>query len=190
MGASWSCRSGDDELTREKLDAYQNCTYFTHGEIKRVFDKFKQIAPVEERHLKGKIMHQRVVNEMSELKYNPFNERICKVFSSEGNDYLTFDDFLDMMSVFSEAAPRDLKATYAFRIYDFNNDNMLDFDDLHKTLECLTGDKLEPAERTRVIQKVLKEADLDSDDKISFVEFEHVISRAPDFANTFHIRLI
>ena len=37
---------------------------------------------------------------------------------------------------------------------DFNNDNMLDFDDLHKTLECLTGDKLEPAERTRVIQKV------------------------------------
>jgi calcium and integrin-binding protein 1 len=112
------------------------------------------------------------------------------VFASSNDDYLTFDDFLDMMSVFSEGAPRDLKAVYAFRIYDFNNDDMLDADDLRKTLECLTGDKLEAAEKERVVQKVLKEADLDSDGKLSFVEFEHVVSRAPDFANTFHIRLV
>lgn len=37
---------------------------------------------------------------------------------AEGNDkHLTFDDFLDMMSVFCEEATRDVKATYAFRIY-------------------------------------------------------------------------
>ncbi len=28
-----------------------------------------------------------------------------------------FEDFLDMMSVFSEGATRDVKASYAFRIY-------------------------------------------------------------------------
>ena len=30
---------------------------------------------------------------------------------------MTFDDFLDMFSVFSEAAPRDVKVVYAFKIY-------------------------------------------------------------------------
>ena len=48
---------------------------------------------------------------------NPFKERICKVFSSEGDGSLSFDDFLDMLSVMSENAPRNIKAFYAFRIY-------------------------------------------------------------------------
>ena len=33
---------------------------------------------------------------------NPFKDRICKVFSSSKDGELTFEDFLDMMSVFSE----------------------------------------------------------------------------------------
>lgn len=38
------------------------------------------------------------------------------VFASY-EDFMTFEDYLDMMSVFSENAPTDLKAEYAFRIY-------------------------------------------------------------------------
>ena len=30
---------------------------------------------------------------------------------------MTFEDFLDMMSVFSENAPKNVKVEYAFRIY-------------------------------------------------------------------------
>ena len=48
---------------------------------------------------------------------NPFKERLCKVFSEDGSGDMSFDDFLDMFSVFSEAAPRDIKTTYAFKIY-------------------------------------------------------------------------
>ena len=39
------------------------------------------------------------------------------MFSEDGQGNMTFDDFLDMFSVFSEAAPRDIKAIYAFKIY-------------------------------------------------------------------------
>ena len=35
----------------------------------------------------------------------------------------------------------------------------------------------------------ISEADLDGDHRLSYVEFEHVISRAPDFVNTFRIRI-
>lgn len=59
--------------------------------------------------------------EMAELKQNPFAERICTVFSQqqegETTKTISFEDFLDMMSVFSEGATRDVKASYAFRIY-------------------------------------------------------------------------
>ena len=39
------------------------------------------------------------------------------MFSEDGHGDMTFDDFLDMFSVFSEAAPRDIKVVYAFKIY-------------------------------------------------------------------------
>lgn len=39
------------------------------------------------------------------------------MFSSDGKGSLTFEDFLELLSVFSEQAPRDIKVFYAFRIY-------------------------------------------------------------------------
>lgn len=53
----------------------------------------------------------------SELRVNPFGDRICKVFSSSQDGDCTFEDFLDMMSVFSDAAPKAVKAEHAFRIF-------------------------------------------------------------------------
>lgn len=44
-----------------------------------------------------------IIKELSlSLQVNPFKDRICKVFSSSKDGELTFEDFLDMMSVFSE----------------------------------------------------------------------------------------
>lgn len=37
----------------------------------------------------------------------------------------TFEDFLDMMSVFSDRAPKCVKCENAFRIFDFDGDDML-----------------------------------------------------------------
>lgn len=55
---------------------------------------------------------------LPELKANPFKERICKVFStSPTRDSLSFEDFLDLLSVFSDTATPDIKSHYAFRIF-------------------------------------------------------------------------
>ena len=50
-------------------------------------------------------------------KQNPFRERIVEVFSSQRDGSITFEDFLDMMSVFSKNAPKSVKVAYAFKIY-------------------------------------------------------------------------
>lgn len=60
---------------------------------------------------KGKLVSRSAVQD------NPFRQRIAEVFSEDGEGNMTLDDFLDMFSVLSEMAPRDLKAYYAFKIY-------------------------------------------------------------------------
>ncbi|XP_064784932.1 calcium and integrin-binding family member 2-like [Oncorhynchus masou masou] len=118
---------------------------------------------------------------MPELNENPFRNRIVESFSEDGAGNLSFNDFVDMFSVLSETAPRELKAIYAFKIYDFNVDNFLCKEDLEKTLNKLTREELSPEEVTLVCEKAIEEADLDGDSKLSFADFENMITRAPDF---------
>lgn len=143
------------------------------------------------------------------MQENPFRNRIVEAFSEDGMGNLSFNEFVDMFSVLSEMAPRELKAIYAFKIYgqrrrsdtssflsvhvdnkhhhwlfvrvDFNVDNYLCKEDLEKTLNKLTKEELTPEEVDLVCEKAIEEADLDGDNKLSFADFENMISRAPDF---------
>uniref|UniRef100_A0A915CU71 EF-hand domain-containing protein n=1 Tax=Ditylenchus dipsaci TaxID=166011 RepID=A0A915CU71_9BILA len=181
-------------FTSEQLDEYQDCTFFTKKDILRLYKRFHALNPT-----KVPLMMQgnqaatvcllfEEVEKMPELRENPFRRRICETFSENGES-LTFDDFLDMFSVFSEMAPLQLKLKYAFRIYDFDNDEQLGHDDLSRMIRCLTRDELADEEVEFIIERIIEEADLDGDNQISYAEFEHVVSRSPDFIRTFHIRI-
>lgn len=132
------------------------------------------------------------------------------MFSRDGKGNLTFEDFLDLLSVFSEQAPRDIKVFYAFKIYgtpschpnatqlpstsififsDFDGDRYIGLPDLEQAAHLLTRNELNSEEITQIAEKVIEEADVDGDGKLSYMEFEHVILRAPDFLATFHIRI-
>ncbi|KFR10957.1 Calcium and integrin-binding protein 1, partial [Opisthocomus hoazin] len=123
---------------------------------------------------------------------NPFRHRICRVFSTaeDGDDSLSFEDFLDMMSVFSGAAwslpcPQVAQALSSPST-DFDDDGTLDRNDLEKLVNCLTGQgeesRLSSAEKEQLIQNILEESDIDKDGTINLSEFQHVVSRSPDFA--------
>ena len=94
--------------------------------------------------------------ELPELKVNPFNVQLCRVFSG-GRESLLFEEFLDMMSVLSEYTPSNVnilltslihmthhsdlqvKAEWAFKMFDFDGDGKLNKDDIYKTVSALTG---------------------------------------------------
>ncbi|KAJ8305496.1 hypothetical protein KUTeg_016041 [Tegillarca granosa] len=76
--------------------------------------------------------------ELDDYQENPFKDRITKVFSSQGDGSMTFEDFLDMMSVFSDSAPKNVKVEYAFRIYDFDEDDIISSKDLKEVVNRLT----------------------------------------------------
>jgi len=176
-------------FTDVELKTYQDCTFFSRSDVLRLFKKFTNLVPEQRRDVRDGRLPRDVLEEMSELKENPFRRRICQIFSEDGTGDLTFDEFLDLCSVFSEAAPPDVKIAYAFKIYDFDEDNHIGTSDLEKTIRCLTKDSMTREEIDLIINKVLEETDLDDDQMLSFIEFEHVISRAPEFLSTFHIRI-
>ncbi|KAJ7426886.1 Calcium and integrin-binding family member 3 [Willisornis vidua] len=168
-------------FTQKQLDAYQDCTFFTRKEILRYRDLAPQLVPLDYTAQPAVTLPYQLIASMPELKDNPFRQRIAEVFSEHGDGNMTLDDFLDMFSVLSEMAPRDLKAYYAFKIYDFNNDDYICKSDLEKTVNKLTRNELTPEEVRLVCDKVIFEADVDNDGKLSLEDFQHMIIRAPDF---------
>ncbi|KAL1281074.1 hypothetical protein QQF64_015674 [Cirrhinus molitorella] len=159
----------------------------------RLFHRYRdlapQLVPLDYTNQPEVRLPYELIGSMPELKDNPFRQRIAEVFSEDGEGNMTLDDFLDMFSVLSEMAPRDLKAYYAFKIYDFNNDDFICKSDLEKTLNKLTRNELTEDEVRMVCEKVIDEADLDNDGRLSLEDFQHMIVRAPDFLSTFHIRI-
>eukprot|EP00045_Choanoeca_perplexa_P012158 m.131425 g.131425 ORF g.131425 m.131425 type:complete len:191 (-) comp15910_c0_seq1:29-601(-) len=187
--------SSSQLIDPEDLALYEECTYFTKKEIRKVKLLFNKVI----KDTSANAIPKTDILDMPQLRQNPFKERIFHVFA-QGNEGMDFDDFLDMVSVFSESAPRDVKAEYAFRIYAFHNEPFLHKKDLTKVLDCLCGkvgsqqdtgsSSLSKAERDTICKNIMKEADLDGDNKISLSEFQHVVSRSPDFVSNFHIRFI
>eukprot|EP00035_Acanthoeca_spectabilis_P037583 m.46137 g.46137 ORF g.46137 m.46137 type:complete len:181 (+) comp8723_c0_seq1:48-590(+) len=173
-------------LDKQELEEYEFCTFFNKKEILHVHSVFEKLK-------KGgtkDIVPLKDMLELPEIQHNPFKERMCIVFSQDGTGDLQFEDFLDMMSVFSEQATRDVKASYAFRIYDYDGDGYIGREDLVNTLTALCGvDELSKEEVDEVATKILVEADLDGDERLSYVEFDNVVARAPDFVNSFRVRI-
>lgn len=174
-------------FTDQQLECYQDCTYFTRKEIITVFKRFRDLDPnkipkiMADEDCHNIRVSQDKLERMPDLKENPLKERICKVFSSDGSGNMTFDDFLNMCSLFNEQCPRNTKIHYAFQIYDYDGDGFIGMDDLKKTLVSLTKSRLSQDEVEIVCSKVMDEADHDNDGQISFLEFKHVVSRSPDF---------
>ncbi|CAG0920173.1 unnamed protein product [Notodromas monacha] len=178
------------EFTQEELDDYQILTYLTKKEIYLAYKKFRALDPQKVSESKQNPLSMELVCTLPELRVNPFGDRICQVFSSTKDGRISFEDFLDMMSVFSDAAPASVKLEYAFRIFDFDGDDLLSAQDLGEIINRLVSPNyLLPAENTKLVGHLLEETDLDEDRALSFAEFEHAVSKAPDFVRVFVIRL-
>ena len=63
----------------------------------------------------------------------------------------------------------------AFRIYDVDDDNFIDDEDLSKILKLMAGENLTQEQLNKIIRKTIQEADRDGDGKLCFEEFKEVL---------------
>eukprot|EP00731_Ephydatia_muelleri_P031594 Em0023g101a len=131
----------------------------------------------------GKIPYYEVADKLKELKFNPFRYRIAKVFTSSESGFMTFDDFLEMVTVMSDKAPLSSKLIWAFRIFDSNEDGRLCKEDLNVLLDVLSKKRLDQDLKDCLIDEVLNEADEDGDRVLTYSEFARVMTlhSGPEF---------
>eukprot|EP00118_Oscarella_pearsei_P009074 m.49939 g.49939 ORF g.49939 m.49939 type:complete len:197 (+) comp34048_c0_seq5:150-740(+) len=187
------------ELSERELHDYAKVTFFTRAEVLHAFKRWKSLDPEAIEANKDAVLSLATITaNFEELFANPLGRRMCQVFSGSGKGNLAFEDFLDMMSVFSEDAPKSVKIEWAFKIYDFNNDDLIDRQDIGQLLDYLCGEdatllqkehRLSHQDRTDIVDTILGEVDLDEDEALNFPEFQIVINKLPDFLNAFRIRL-
>nr|XP_050858212.1 calcium and integrin-binding family member 3-like isoform X2 [Vespula vulgaris] len=159
-------------FSEEQLEDYQDCTFFTRKEILRIFKRFREMGDP------GMVPRTMTSQEAStlrlplsylaripELKENPFRERISEVFTKSN------------------------RKQQSENTEDFDEDGVLGIGDLERTCRQLVQDGLTSEEVYTVCQKVLEESDIDGDGALSYLDFEHVVTRTPDFISTFHIRI-
>ncbi|KAG9281069.1 calcium and integrin-binding protein 1 [Astyanax mexicanus] len=184
------------KLPKDLLSEYQELTFLTKQEILLAHKRFTELLDRGDRQqaFNSRVPMTKVLT-LPELKSNPFRKRICNVFSTSDvkDGSLSFEDFLDLLSAFSDSATLEIKSHYAFRIFDFDDDGTLDSGDLEKLVNCLTGEtedtRLTSEEMKQLINNILEESDIDKDGTVNLSEFQHVISRSPDFVSSFKIVL-
>ncbi|CAL4070932.1 unnamed protein product [Meganyctiphanes norvegica] len=144
-------------FTEEELQDYEELTYLTKKEVLMAWRRWNGLNKnIEPANAKRARIPAHTFQDIPELKYNPFKIRMTQVFSSEHDNQIGFEDFLDVLSVMSDKAPIHLKAHYLFRLFDETDDNILDKYDLAQLVEKVTGEEhLEDQEKERVVKKVL-----------------------------------
>lgn len=80
------------------------------------FSRLARIDPNNIVNVKAAKINKRQLKILPHIENNPFVEHLFRVFASETNK-MSLDDFINMISVFSDAAPVAIKSRYAFRVY-------------------------------------------------------------------------
>lgn len=178
----------DERAFTEHIQETKKLMYLSKKQIMKLYKQFCSLKPDLQNPM-NPVLPGTYLYRLPELTVNPLKDRIIKVFSTQETD-ITFDNFLDMMSIFSNEAPLKVKTFYAFRIFDFDDDNMLSEEDLRELLNRLkSSNHLSEDDCTEILESVFSEADLDSDGFITYPEFEHLTAKSPDFLHSFHIRM-
>nr|CAI5856751.1 unnamed protein product [Callosobruchus analis] len=189
MGSTGSSLS---VLTQDILEEYTILTYLNKSEILHLYKLFSRLDRTGQlQNLEFRFPPECIENMFPQIQFNPFKDRILKVFSSEKDEKLSFEDMLDLCSVMSDKCPDKVKAAWAFRILDFDEDECIGEQDLTQVINRLTGDEgqIQVEEQKHIIDILLNEIDISSTGKIGQLEFMHAVGKISDFPNSFCFRL-
>lgn len=189
MGSSTSKFSA---LTEDILEEYTILTYLSKAEILHLYKIFGQMdAQGILQDVNFRFPCDIIDEIFTQLRYNPFRDRIFKVFSSQEDGKMSFEDVLDLCSVMSEKCPDKVKAAWAFKIFDFDSDGYVGEEDLMQVIDRLTrsaGFVTEP-EQKHIIKILMDEMDMESSGRVSIQEFIHAVGKMPEFPHSFCFRL-
>lgn len=174
-------------LTQDVLEEYVALTYLSKYEILSLYKNFYTLGKKnldDDFHYRFPCDY--IAEQFPNLKYNPFASRIYDVFSSYKDGKFSFEDFLDFHSIMSHNCPDEVKAKWAFKIFDFDNNEKIDEYDIIDSIQLLTGQhEINDDEKMEVAKILLESINIQKTGYINELEFEHAVSKMSDFSQTF-----
>ncbi|RYH29689.1 hypothetical protein EON65_07630 [archaeon] len=162
----------ESDIPDEKMEEFRMLSGFKPREIHRLKKSFLKYT--ENRDLLAKESFL----SLEPLVNNPLKERIALCFGyDEEVVELDFQAFLCGLALFNSPGQREQKLKTAFRIQDFDNDGVINKNDLVKYLEALTSGTLDEKQISEVADQVLKETASDAlQENITYNDFQRVVA--------------
>lgn len=178
----WSYFFESPLLTEEEYEEIRMLTAFSKKEIRRLRKVYLEYSDGEER------MSRHEFLEIPSIAENPLNDRICFIFefSDDENSTISFKQFIFALSLFNAPERIEDKLQVAFRIQDFDNDGILNHDDLMKYILRITNKNLEKETIVEIIHEVMEECASDPEIGITPANFQQVVA-ASDFQTKLHL---
>lgn len=188
--------STDHILDEETIATYIELTYLNKNEIYRVINLLDNVNPGK---LRQNPHHRFTIDEIEtifpQLRCSPFRDSIYRVFSSKKDERLSLEDVLDLCSAFSEHCPDNVRATWAFYVFDLNGDGEISSNDLIETVQRLMWPHqneyggIDTAEAEHVARIILQEMVFNRQGSISCEEFIRFSSRISEFWSSFRFKI-
>lgn len=148
-------------------------TFFTKEELDRLRKRFQKIDTDNS----GCIEKEEFMS-IPGVKDNPLAMRIMDVLDLDRNGLLSFDEFINGLSIFisggkskRQGSTKNEKLMFAFKIFDIDNDGFISNGELFVVLKMMIGDNLSNENLQDLVDRAIMDVDVENDQMISFEEF-------------------
>jgi serine/threonine-protein phosphatase 2B regulatory subunit len=99
---------------------------------------------------------------------------VVSIFDKNKDGTISFEEFVTGLSALY-SNDEEAKITFAFKVYDLDDDGYITNGELFKVLKMMVGSNLNDMQLQQLVDRTIIKADEDFDGKISFMEFKKMV---------------
>uniref|UniRef100_A0A7S4AYN1 EF-hand domain-containing protein n=1 Tax=Chrysotila carterae TaxID=13221 RepID=A0A7S4AYN1_CHRCT len=154
-------------------------SHFDRTQVEKLYELFKKISCAgDDDGLIDKAEFQMALG----LKKNLFVDRMFALFDEDGDETITFAEFVFGLSTFSLRAKREEKAKFSFRMYDLKGDDVIDREELSTMLNSTISDNklsISPEDAANMVDITFVQAATANPDTMTFAEYLGLVQKKP-----------
>lgn len=168
-------------LQKDEIQLIANETGFSPSQIKRLYNRFTSL----DKDNTGYLSKQDLLR-IPELHVNPLCDRIIEVLIDDygQEDKLNFRQFAKVFSTFrrgkndqNDSNCKENKLKFLYSIYDRDNDDKINKDELLSILRMLVGSNIPEEQIIAIAERTITELDVNGDLSITFQEFCETLTK-------------
>jgi len=144
---------------------------FSSKEIKRISKRFSEYD----------YLTISQIESMPEFSLNRMFARVAKLMDKQCDEQISFSIFVHVLWIFSEKASTNVKLEYAFKVFDADNDGVINASDLYQVLCITIGDQYDSQLFHQLVCDFMKRTVAKSDDPnrehLTFEELTQILSK-------------